>query len=189
MGAFASCVADCSRAGVGYTAIGGIEAFNNVADCSRAGVGYTVRGGVIRCRMLRIALGPGLVTLPWALESLLDVLRIALGPGLVTLGWSNSWVLPMLRIALGPGLVTLRLRLIDCRAVADCSRAGVGYTNARQPPHTRTVADCSRAGVGYTKQCGGQRITTVADCSRAGVGYTLPFVSTVLRRYLRLPRA
>ena len=36
-------------------------------------------------------------------------------------------------------------------AVADCSRAGVGYTLATLNYHKVLVADCSRAGVGYTR--------------------------------------
>jgi len=56
-------IADCSRAGIGYTDMPLITPTGSVADCSRAGIGYTQPVNSAIGFRLRIAHGPGLVTL------------------------------------------------------------------------------------------------------------------------------
>ena len=78
------------------------------AACSRAGIGYTA-GSCRRCPWaLRLARGPGSVTLLFADELNFIVLRLARGPGSVTLKGIPPIQPLQLRLARGPGSVTLK---------------------------------------------------------------------------------
>ena len=170
-------VADCSRAGIEYTQLNGhVRRQSTVADCSRAGIDYTAERSVA-CQVcgLRIARGLGSNTL-----RITGLPSPMVSCGLLA-GWDRvHWLMPL--PARGP--------------VADCSRAGIGYTSAACVARSPRVADCSRAGIDYTaggvlppwSRCGllagwdrvhsadGTAIqrSLVADCSRAGIEYTRP---------------
>ena len=112
-----------------------------VADCLRPGIGYTPRARRPRHHRLRIAYGLGSVTLEPAIHPGAAALRIAYGLGSVTL--------------------TPR-RPRPPVPVADCLRAGIGYTENDPCPGGCSVADCLRAGIGYTP--GNVKVRLTCSC-------------------------
>ena len=86
-----------------------------------------------------------------------------------------------LRIGRGLRLVTLRPHgSKDCHAVADWSRAEIGYTASVPQAAAFRVADWSRAEIGYTAVKSACRHRCVADWSRAEIGYTCRRLRTML---------
>jgi len=100
-------VADCLRARIDYTRLGLYNALYKVADCLRARIDYTEPHPLDRQLALRIAYGPGSITLSLVSLPRKRRLRIAYGPGSITLHEHRGGGLNMLRIAYGPGSITL----------------------------------------------------------------------------------
>ena len=123
-------VAACSQAGIGYTETSARRRDSHVAACSQAGIGYTISADDIHAVQLRLARRLGSDTL------FVDDAVIRRCCGLLA-GWDRIH-LPtllashrMLRLARRLGSDTL-LRKHKCvAAVAACSQAGIGYTDAQ----------------------------------------------------------
>ena len=170
-------VADCSRAGIGYThaddddlprrslriarGLGsvtlprlGSRALLLVADCSRAGIGYTIShrrvnaGRVADCSRAGIEYTRRVVLIVFAR------LRIARGLGSDTLHDPQSDHRPPLRIARGLGSDTLGDLTCALRWWLRIAR-GLGSNTlcCDAAVADRAVADCSQAGIEYTRTC------------------------------------
>ena len=188
-------VAGCSRAGIDYTDRLHRVFASAVAGCSRAGIDYTHHRDAPRSRALRVARGPGSITLHP------DSTRGGPGCGLLA-GRDRLHCGRVLSVAsVGCGLLAGRDRLhsrtrrvpsrarcgllagrdrLHFRRVAGFRAGGCGLLAGRDRLHWPVrwrvlvlVAGCSRAGIDYTqtpRRCQGKG---VAGCSRAGIDYTV----------------